>query len=247
LGLLDLPSPLYDQLNRLFAFLPSTVQLLVWAVICGVLSMWLYKVMSRQEEIDQLKQQSIAARKALSGYEGTEMDEVMPLAMNVLKLSGKHFITVIGPALLSSLPALTIIVWISNNFAYETPAAGSPVTVSVAPVTELQLETGANGTYRFDWPAEGETTDILDTTGAVIARVNAALSPVLHKKTNWNLLVANPGGYLPEDSKAELVNLGLTPIEYIPAGPAWLREWAALFFAALIAVSIGIKIAFRIH
>jgi len=247
MGLLDIPAPLFDLLAPVLSFLPAPVQLMFWGAVCGAFSMWLYQVMSGQDKIGAIKAETIAARKALAGYEGHEFDEMMPLALNVLKLSGKHFMTVIGPAVLSSLPALTLIVWVSNNFGYITPEPGTAVTVSVTPETELALPQNASGESQVNWPDAEEPVAVASTDGQSLFTVTGARSPLIHKKIWWNSLIANPAGYLDDDSPLELVTVDLQAHEYLPFGPDWLREWAGLFFITLLVVSIGIKVIFKIH
>jgi len=214
--------------------------------------MYLYKIMSAQEAIGRLKAESIAARKALSGYEGTEFSEAIPLAVNVLKLSGTHLMRVTLPAIVSSLPALSLIVWVSNNYGYEAPASGDIIAVSISPDTQLtwnpasSVLAGNPGEYEVTWPEVAEKIEAADQQSTAFS-IGTGLAPVIHKPLWWNMLIANPAGYLDEKSTIELVQLELTPHEYLPFGPDWLREWPGLFFIALIAASLAVKVIFKIN
>ena len=74
-----------------------------------------------------------------------------------------------------------------------------------------------------------------------------APNATIHKRQRWNLLIGNPAGYLPDDAKVERIELGLAPNEYLPFGPAWLRPWFSVFFAALLAGSLALKLVARIE
>jgi len=261
MGLFDLPSPVFDQLQKLVGVLPQTLQLFLWATICGAVSMYLYKIMSAQEKIGVIKSESIAARKALSGYEGTEFSEAIPLATKVLKLSGAHLMWVTIPAIVSSLPALALIVWVSNNFAYQMPEAGTPVNVSVTPETSINwspadsaiqsaIKSGNESDkshYELYWPEKDNVIIAKDSNAENVFEIGLGLAPVIHKQLWWNMLIANPAGYLSDNSSLELVEIELQAYEYLPFGPAWLREWLGLFFISLIAASIAVKVIFKIH
>jgi len=251
MGFFDIPAPMFSAIDGLLVFLPETARLIVWATLCAILSMYLYLKLSKQDEIGTLKQQSIAARKALNAYEGSEFDEMLPLAKRVLMLSGKHFMVVIGPAILSSLPALMLIVWVSNQFGALPPVPGSSVDIRTMPATTLNWSgpsiNRGDGLYTVIWPANDEPLTAIHSGQRVDLTLGRGVSPVIHKKTWWNTLIANPAGYLPNDSSMELVEIDLPMQQFFPFGPGWLRDWAGLFFIWVLTVSIAIKTIFKIN
>ncbi len=251
MGLLDLPSPLFSLIDSGLSFLPATVRLVLWALIAAAASMYLYLKSSRQDEIAALKTQSVAARKALNSYEGTEFDEMMPLATRVLSLSAKHFLIVLGPAVLSSLTGLMLIVWASNQYGAQMPAPGSEVRFSSSPPASLVWSTAAKsdepGEYRVVWPPSPTVLRAYANNTQELFAIDNGLAPVIHKKTGWNWLVGNPAGYLPDDTDIEQIDIELEMQQFLPVGPPWMREWAGLFFAVLLTASIAIKFIFRIN
>jgi hypothetical protein len=80
----------------------------------------------------------------------------------------------------------------------------------------------------------------------VLERPLSAPVTVLHKTQWWNVLVANPLGYLPPDSPLDRVEIDLPRRELLPFGPWWLRTWEFVFFTTLVAVSLVIKMLFRL-
>ena len=251
MGLFDIPSPVYSAIDSLLAFLPLYGRLLIWAVFTGVISMILYWACSAQDKVEAATQRAIAARRNMAGYEGTEMNEMLPLAKESLAASGKHFLIVLGPAVLSSLPALTLIVWVSNHFSYELPAAGTPIAISSAPADLANKLTPANdesGNATIAWPAADQPAELSLGGGETLVTLPlAAAVPIVHQRYWWNILIGNPNGYLPEDSGVTEIQFALPRLVYLDIGPEWVRTWELSYFLLLILVSLGIKVAFKIH
>jgi hypothetical protein len=71
--------------------------------------------------------------------------------------------------------------------------------------------------------------------------------PVVHKRAWWNLLLANPAGYVPDEALVSRVELALPGRRYLAIGPDWLRGWEAAFLVPLVIASLLLKLVFRIH
>ena len=176
MGLFDLPAPLYSAIDGSLSFLPLLSRLLFWSVVTAILSMVLYWLCSAQDKVEAAKQRAIVGRQKMAGYQGTEFGEMWPLAKESLAASGKHFAIVLVPAVLSSLPALTLIVWVSNNFSYTLPATGAATTVQSTPelsLSGLVADSEESNSYTLSWPAA-------DTTNAVFSdqRIFSDTSPI---------------------------------------------------------------------
>jgi len=251
MGLFDLPAPLYTAIDGLFSFLPLFPRLLLWAAITGAASMALYWLCSAQGKVEAAKQRAISGRKAMAAYQGHEFGEMWPLAKESLAASGKHFLIVLLPAVLSSLPALTLIVWVSNNFSYTLPAVGAAISVQSSPelsLTGLQTDPDQTDSYNVTWPAADNPLALLSAANeSLVTLPLAAPVPVVHQRQWWNSLIGNPNGYLPADSKVQDISFGLPRIEYLAFGPSWARTWELSYFLLLILCSLGIKVAFKIH
>jgi len=251
MGLFDLPAPLYSAIDGLLGFLPMLPRLLLWSIVTGILSMVLYWLCSAQGKVEAAKLRAIAGRNAMSSYEGTEFDEMWPLAKESLAASGKHFLIVLVPAVLSSLPALTLIVWVSNHFSYTLPAAGTEILVQSTPamsLTGLAPASEQANSYTLVWPDSATPLTVFSTTNeSLVTLPLAAPVPVVHQRLWWNSLIGNPNGYLPAASSVQEIRFGLPPVEYLAFGPGWARGWELSYFLLLILCSLGIKVAFKIH
>jgi hypothetical protein len=241
MGFLDFPAPLFSAIDSVLGAIPVLPRLIIWAVITAVISMYLYWLCSAQEKVGQAKERAVTARRKMATYDGHEFDEMWPLARESLAASGKHFVVVLGPALLSSVPALMLIIWVSNHFSYALPEAGK--TIGIESMPENSLVSG-----QIEWPAADSILEVRDSAGKPLLSLPlAAAVPVVHKKAWWNSLIGNPNGYLAGDASADEVRFNLPEITYLNFGPGWIRTWEFSYFLVLIICSLGIKVAFRIH
>lgn len=241
MGFLDLPAPVFSAIDGVLDVLPGYLRLLLWAVITAVISMFLYWLCSAQDKVGVAKERAVNARTKMAAYEGHEFAEMWPLMRESLAASGKHFTVVLGPALLSSVPALMLIVWVSNNYSYELPDSGATISIDSVPAGSLEITEVA-------WPGEDESIQVRDADAQTLFSLPlAAPVPVVHKKVWWNSLIGNPNGYLAEDVATEEVRFDLPSITFLNFGPGWIRSWELSYFLVLIICSLGIKVAFRIH
>ncbi|MCP4002278.1 MAG: hypothetical protein GY727_15320 [Gammaproteobacteria bacterium] len=249
MGFFDLPAPLFTALDNLMNGLPSLPRLLIWSALTAVLSMALYWLCSAQDKVASAKERALVARRKMAAYQGTEFDEMMPLAKESLIASGKHFGIVLWPALLSSLPALTIIVWVSAQFSYTLPQPGSSLNIYTDPAVELVgISLTADNTYTATYPDANGAYAIVTTNGEQLVTLPlSAPVPVVHKRQWWNSLIGNPNGYLADALAIDAIHFELPTIEYLAIGPSWIRGWEFSYFSLLIIVSLGIKVVFRIH
>jgi len=252
MGLFDLPGPLLSSLDALFSELPSYTRLLIWATLTAIVSMLLYWLCSAQGKTAAAKERAIAARRKMAAYEGHEFEEMWPLARESLAASLQHFGIVLGPALLSSLPALVIIVWVSNQFGYILPQPEEAVDVYTVPATELAglrpVREADTSVYQVRYPEADQTVAIATTNGEAVTELPLqGPVPVIHKRVWWNSLIGNPNGYLADNHSLDAIYFELRSQEFLSFGPGWIRGWEFSYFVLLILVSLGIKVAFRIH
>lgn len=252
MALFDLPAPLLSRIDTVLALmLPATGRLVAWGIVASAVSMWLYWLLSGQDDLAQVKAEVAEARRDLASYDGA-FDGVLPRVRRVFALSLRHIFLAGGPAVAASLPLISLIVWASNTYGYLRPPAGSVVRVAWQPPSAgLILGNDAPTATKegqLHWPDSGETVTLRDATGAVVSEIDATLVvPVIHKRLWWNFLVGNPAGYLPHRSQVDRIDLELKPATYLTVGPEWLHGWEAALLLPLLVTSIVIKVAFRIE
>lgn len=246
MGVLDLPAPLFAWLDAALAqVVPAALRLPLWALLAAALSMGLYLVLSPQRQIARAKADALAARAALDRFDG-EFGEAWPLIRAVLATALRQLALIAWPAVLSSLPVLALLVWLSNAYGHAFPANHAEVTIRTVPESlEAHLEAAPPATATA---APRHEIVVRDRTGHIVDRVSwQAPVPTIHKREWWNLLLGNPAGYLPDDSPLERLDLELAPQHYLPVGPDWLRPWYVPFFGVLLLASLAIKVVARIE
>jgi hypothetical protein len=240
--LLDFPAPLFAAMDGALGwFAPAPWRLVLWGLIAAAVSMGAYFLLSPQRRIARTKVEALDARRALDAYDG-EFAGAWPLISNVLKSALRQLGLVTWPAVVSSLPVLALLVWMSTTYGYGFPEPGADVAIRTVPNgLEARIEATAPSEPQREIVVTGQN-------GEVVQRLPwPAPVPTIHKRAWWNALIGNPAGYLPESGPLERIDLDLPAKEYLPLGPAWLRAWYIPFFAVLIAASIAIKVAARIE
>ncbi|WP_299391741.1 hypothetical protein [Pelagibius sp.] len=255
-GLLDLTSPLLSTLDEgLSPLLAPAWRVAVWGLVAACISMALYALLSPQRRLRHVKAGAEDARRALDSHEGS-LGEAMPLIAAMLRRALAQLGLVLGPAVLASLPVLFVIVWMSGAFGHFIPSSLTVVPLSVEPQglaarwIEPQRSGGTpagDAVVQAAPEAPRALIEVIDAQERVVDSI-AFSEPVtsLHKRHWWNLLIANPLGYLPAEGALERVEIALPRQEIIGMGPDWLRGWEVLFFTALVGASLAIKLVFRL-
>ena len=238
MGLFDLPGPLLSWLDSgLGLVAPPTLRLILWGLLGGAASMALYWLLSPQRASAAATADAGAAPRALDAYDG-EFADAWPLIRRVLGQALHQLRLVLWPALVASLPAICLIVWVSTAYGYSFPGPGTSVAIRTAS-DDLQATLDGRA---------GRAIVVTDAEGAVIETIPwTAPVDTIHKRQWWNLLFGNPAGYLPADGALERLELDLAPNEYLPFGPSWLRAWYTVFFTALLVGSLAVKLIWRIE
>jgi hypothetical protein len=255
MGLLDLPGPLFGLIDQLLAgFLPGLVRLIAWGILAGWLTMVVYRRLSNQERIQVLKGQQREQQRLIADFDG-EIGELFPLIRHALGLGMRQLGLSIGPALLATIPVLFLIVWVAGAFGYEQPERGAPVALKAvggngaAATLEWQPATAVSPSgegWVVEWPATGSSVRLASNGTTLVEFPTMKPIPVIHKKQWWNLLMANPIGYLPDDAPIEAVEIGLPPQRFLPFGPGWLQGWMFSFFTSFLLASIAFKLLLKI-
>lgn len=259
-GVLDLPSPVFTSLDTvLLGWLPVTARLLVWAVVAAVVSMALYRLTSNQARLATIKAEMAALRTQMAGFDGP-FGEMWGLIGRNLGLALRQIWVTTVPAVIASVPVIFLLVWVSNSFDLALPEPGDQVAVAahadagdaLPPLHWRGREgdstrAGGQGRWIVAWPTAAAPLELIDSSGRrILALPTPAPAGVVHQRRWWNSLIGNPAGYLPP-GEVDAVTIALPQQTYVPSGPAWLRGWMPLFFGVVIAVSLLLKLAWRLH
>jgi hypothetical protein len=247
MGIFDLPAPLLAWLDHgLGHIAPPTLRLIVWGLIGGVGSMALYWLLSPQEQIAGAKAAALRARQRLDAFDG-EFADAWPLIGNLLHQALRQLGLVVGPALLASAPAICLFAWLGSTYEYSFPGTPNQVGIHTSPDQLQAALMPPSATAHKHKSKPVPRIVVADQAGNVVRTIPwKAPVPIIDKRHWWNFLIGNPAGYLPDDAGIDHIQLDLPANEYLPFGPAWLRAWYAVFFAALLASSLTIKLWARI-
>lgn len=230
MGLLDLPAPLFDLVDRsLLWFLPPFARLVIWAIVAAVASILIYKWLSPQAKIAEIKAAALAARRRLNAHQG-DFESALPLMRQSLRLSSLQVLLVLPGALIGSLPVLSLLVWLDGAYARDFPT--QLAAVQVAPADQ----------YVGNWRGNerGGAIEVVDKQGQTVATLPLAKPvPQIEQRHWWNLLIGNPAGYLPDEGPLESVAIALPEREYVSAGPGWARSWFSIVLPVLLITSLA--------
>lgn len=259
MGLFDIASPiLYWIDGTIFGWLPIWARVILWSAVASFLSMGIYRLISRQEALDEIKTQVVDTRTELQGFDG-EFKDLWPILKQNLGLAGRQLWLTFVPAMLASLPVLFVLAWMANAFDATVPPAGAPVPVTLTAVEGRTLppltwrgdgkavET-APGAWEVTWPAAGATMALDNADGSpVLALPTAAPVRSVGQWVWWNRLIGNPGGYLSDSGDVAAVHVGLPQPTVFPFGPDWLRGWLPAMLVVLMGLSLFLKFHWRLH
>jgi hypothetical protein len=258
-ALFDILSP---ALSRIDGVLSNTLALTpVWriaifAALGSIASMLLFKTLSNQAELADLKQAIKTVQKELARPD-TEAQNLKKNIQKNLKLTGRQLWLSLWPALIASIPVLFLLAFSSNQFGVETATSNSRVYVTPKDFQGSPLEyewLGVNAqwdarkkAWTFYQLNPGQSASLMSGSQKQLGLPTSVPTSVIHHKQWWNYLFANPAGYLDAS-----VNIGRfefnTPTQIIINwGPGWMRGWLFAFLSLLVLFSVGIKVVWRIH
>lgn len=258
MGFFDLPSPVFSFIDSYLAImLGSFPRVLIWGAIGALASMLIYRLLSRQHVLSELKIQAKQLQNTINSFDG-DFTELLPLIGQNLGLSFKRLWKTFIPAMIASLPLLFLVAWCSNQFGYDMPATGDRISIRLEQGSAYYLESQwvpDEGILLLDdmtgwnmpWPSKNRSVKLKTNNQTTLSLPPDTAVPVIHKKQWWNTLIANPAGYLSTDSQIDIIYIDFPQHALFQFGPEWLRSWWFSFFAALILVSLILKIRLSIH
>ena len=106
----------------------------------------------------------------------------------------------------------------------------------------ISSETG----WVVTWPGPGRRVSLVLAEEEILSLPLVRNIPVIHKHRWWNLLMANPLGYLPDDATIDSISLALPKKQIIGFGPRWMQGWMFSFFTIFLLSSLGFKLILKI-
>jgi len=241
MGLLDLPGPVFDVIEGAVAdHLPPLWRLGLWAAFGALASIELYRLLSPQRRIAEAVADLRRARSALDRFDGA-FGDAMPLMGRMLRAAGRRLMLVAPAAVLASLPALALLVWLDGAYGARFPDPGEAVSVHAQPAPlAAQLRESDDGSAVVE-------VVVIDEAFQPVVRAAVPKPVSTLYKWNWgNLLVGNPAGYLPPEAPVDRIDIEFPRIQVLKVGPSWLHGWEASFFAMFLAFAVVARWARRV-
>ena len=252
-GLVNLAFPLFNFVDGIVSWIFSDfLRLILWGVFSGIIAMFGYWLCSNQQRIKG-QQNVIAGLKQQLKSNDDQFDDVMKLSLRNLRESFKLLGMVSLPAILSGLPVLVIILWVSFQFGFALPEPGDEVPLHAYPSNvEVEIEPsgilrGEVDGYILNWPNDPFSVKIFDPKGEIHSGLPVdPPSNVLHQRRWWNVLLGNEAGYISAGAEIDVLRFGLQRLQVLPSLPGWMSTWEFTYFLTIVVTSLFIKRVFRI-
>jgi hypothetical protein len=117
---------LFDPLDSTLAVVAGeTARIVVWGLLAGAVSMWLYRLTSPQAKLEELGGRAADARRALNAHQGNFSDALV-LMRTSCQLSLERLKVALVPSLLSGLPVVLLLIGLQTRFAKYTWTTAGP-------------------------------------------------------------------------------------------------------------------------
>lgn len=231
------------------------LRVVLWGAVSGAIATLFYRLVSNQDRIRCQKDVARMSRKTLSAAEDAEPADVLRLALANLRVSFRLLGMVFIPSLLSSLPVLVVMVWVSTQFAFTPLSEGQSVSLKLdrnlpgigVTVDGHTIAAVEPGTFLTRMSNDSELRITLAGGLLFTGRVNDPPVAVVHKRKWWNFLVGNPAGYLEADGPLEEIRIQRERRRLAGGVPLWMGTWEFFYFATLMVVAFGLKRALRVE
>ena len=254
MGFFDLLTPALLWVDDGLAdFLSTSWRLLFWSLVSALISVFIFKKFSQTEQIATLKNEIKSTQKALNDHEG-EFSELKTLAKRSIVLSLKRMKLTFLPALLSAVPVVFILVFLSHRYDFIEPMPGTMVAYdSVVEGENLsdQLSwtntTTDQVTGEYFWPEKDQQVQVSAEDGTVLINMSDTPVSIVHKKQWWNVLFANPAGYISAEASVEEIHF-----EHQQQSPGLLFEkffssWVWPYFLSTLFFSVLLIVVFKVR
>ena len=244
----------YNSVDGFLAlFLPGLPRTCLYGATSGALALFLFAVFSNQAKIRSLKSDTKRLRKLILDTK-LHPREVIKLSRKNLTLSLNLLNVVFWPCIISSIPPIFTLLWLSAYHSYALPANGVNVTFSVTPeVPKLRIEysdIGRDfGDGKRELAVEAGRSIRLGIEGRTAYEGIITDPPVkeVRKKHWWNFLIEDGAGYIRSEAPVETIVFDFPRKRFIEHGPIWLATWELPFSLSLFISAITTKYMFGIE
>ncbi|MGM5484470.1 MAG: EMC3/TMCO1 family protein [Nanobdellota archaeon] len=235
--------PVFEPLLSLDPFLV----IIISSFFLALLITFIYKWMTDQEEMKELKKQTKEYQKKMKKLMKEDPEKMKKVQQEAMKVNSKYMTKSMRPTLVTFIPVIIILGWIQGNLAYEPIGPGEDFDV------EAEFDTTGNALLQVPegLALQGENNKTIED-GKVMWEVKAVdkgtyTINVNHKGRNLThevIVSDKQGDYAEpvkgfEDATVEVVHEVVRPMgEFSIFGwqPNWL--WTYIIFSMIFSISL---------
>ncbi len=252
-GLLGIPFPVYDAVDRLVASLiGATGSILLWSLLCSAVVLFLYRLCSPQETLREIKVRMRGIQLELA-KDPDDLSAILRLSKENIGIALKRFVLTLVPTCIAVIPLFSLASWMHSKYAYVSPVPREHVAVESWPkgssvlVTDMSARSAVY-TNAFIMTEDATGIELADVSGSALASISfPPRGSAIAQKAWWSLLLGNPLGYLPDDAGVSEIHASFPRKAFLPFGPHWLRGWETVFIGGMTVFSLIMKLAFKIE
>ena len=252
-GIFDLPAPLFDLVDRVFAIaLPDALRVVVYGALAGAVGLLIYARISPQKRLREFGDKQAALMIELVTEKQEDWWDVGGLVEKWLRVTWDRFVFMLLPAIVALLPMLFMMPWISDRFEAVTIAPGTEVCARPEPagtlVTQLKWNGGdvawdeARQCWRLRWPDLAHPLVLVEGSRELTRLPWPAPGRLIHTNESRARFAVNPAGYLPLMGSLNSLEIDEAARTLVPFVPRAIGGWEPLFFLAALASSVWLKI-----
>lgn len=246
MGFFNLLNPVFDLAATLLQLLlPVWLTMILWAVALAWLCNFLYEWLAPTAALDNISAELKRLRSELIDGDH-DFRGLLANIGHTLTLSLRQAGIALLPTLVSAIPFLMLLVWLSDSYTYQPPMPDQTLNAVFYPIedsapVERTLLIKANespDSERFDWVA--------DDIGVQLSISAKKPVNVIHRRRWWNVLIGNPNGFLSDDpawAEYDKIEFDLTRRELTQLGPLWMRGWEFWLFTPFIIGAIALRVS----
>jgi hypothetical protein len=104
---------LFNAIDECCSFLPAAARVALYGLVVGAGAMLIYRWISPQKRLRELKQEMADARRAMRGYNGTDGREMLRLSGQAIAPALRQLLLVLVPTIVAAVPVGLVVWWLS--------------------------------------------------------------------------------------------------------------------------------------
>ena len=246
LGLFEWLNPVFGLVDSVVGFLPDNGRIFVLGLIGGLVSMYIFKLVSPQDKLKALAEET----KALSARISSGEAGAGALFKTHMKASMKRLALAIPGTLVSALPLLFIMGYLHAEYTLDPVRDKELMAVLIDDPDQIQVEGGQKlaAGWVVVWPDEGETVTINNEAGDPVFVIRHDTKPGLVSQSGiLTFIFGAQAGSLADDAGVEDFYLETSNQALLLEALRFPFQWLIAFMLGAMISSLTLKSVLRIY